>query len=38
VDSEPIAKAATIVRAFIEDYHEKDEEEFVFPRFRKAGS
>ena len=37
VDAEPIAKAATIVRAFIEDYHEKDEEEFVFPRFRKAG-
>ena len=37
VEAEPIAKAATIVRAFIEDYHEKDEEEFVFPRFRKAG-
>ena len=37
VDAEPVAKAATIVRAFIEDYHEKDEEEFVFPRFRKAG-
>jgi hemerythrin-like domain-containing protein len=37
VDAEPVAKAAAIVRAFIEDYHEKDEEEFVFPRFRKAG-
>lgn len=37
VEAEPIAKAATIVRAFIEDYHEKDEEEFVFPRMRKAG-
>ena len=37
VEAEPIAKAATIVRAFIEDYHEKDEEEFVFPRFQKAG-
>ncbi|MGZ6163474.1 MAG: hemerythrin domain-containing protein [Myxococcaceae bacterium] len=37
VEAEPIAKAATIVRAFIEDYHEKDEEEFIFPRFRKAG-
>ena len=37
VEAEPVAKAATIVRAFIEDYHEKDEEEFVFPRFRKAG-
>ncbi len=37
VPAEPIARAATIVRAFIEDYHEKDEEEFIFPRFRKAG-
>ena len=37
LEAEPIAKAATIVRAFIEDYHEKDEEEFIFPRFRKAG-
>jgi hemerythrin-like domain-containing protein len=37
VEAEPIAKGAKIVRAFIEDYHEKDEEEFVFPRFKKAG-
>jgi hemerythrin-like domain-containing protein len=37
VDADPIAKAATIIRAFVEDYHEKDEEELVFPRFRKAG-
>ena len=37
LDAEPIARAATIVRTFVEDYHEKDEEEFVFPRFRKAG-
>ena len=37
LDAEPIGKAATIIRAFIEDYHEKDEEEFIFPRFRKAG-
>jgi hemerythrin-like domain-containing protein len=37
VKAEPVAKAATIIRAFIEDYHEKDEEEFIFPRFRKAG-
>jgi hemerythrin-like domain-containing protein len=29
--------AATIIREFIEDYHEKDEEELVFPRLRKAG-
>jgi hemerythrin-like domain-containing protein len=37
VDAEPVAKSAAIIRAFIEDYHERDEEEFVFPRFRKAG-
>jgi len=37
VPSEQVARAAEIVRAFIEDYHEKDEEEFIFPRFRKAG-
>ncbi|MGE5340394.1 MAG: hemerythrin domain-containing protein [Candidatus Omnitrophota bacterium] len=28
--------AAEIIRSFIEDYHEKLEEDFVFPRFRKA--
>jgi hemerythrin-like domain-containing protein len=32
----PVADAAKIVRAFIEDYHEKLEEDFLFPRFRKA--
>ncbi len=37
VEAEPVVKAATIIRAFIEDYHERDEEEFIFPRFRKAG-
>jgi hemerythrin-like domain-containing protein len=35
--TEPVAHAAQIIRAFIEDYHERDEEEFIFPRFRKAG-
>src|SRR5262245_3007767 len=30
-----ITGAAEIVRAFIEEYHERDEEEFIFPRFRK---
>ncbi|HEY2746106.1 MAG TPA: hemerythrin domain-containing protein [Polyangia bacterium] len=34
--AETLAHAATIVREFIEDYHEKDEEEFIFPRFEKA--
>src|SRR5919201_3681149 len=28
---------ATIIRKFIEEYHEKLEEEHLFPRFRKAG-
>jgi len=33
----PITKAASIIRHFIEDYHEKLEEHFLFPRFEKAG-
>jgi hemerythrin-like domain-containing protein len=32
----PVADVACIVRSFIEDYHEKQEEEFLFPRFKKA--
>ncbi len=32
-----ITNAAEIVRDFIENYHEKSEEEAVFPRFKKAG-
>jgi hemerythrin-like domain-containing protein len=36
VPAETVAHAATIIREFIEDYHEKDEEEFIFPRFEKA--
>jgi hemerythrin-like domain-containing protein len=36
VKPDPVAHAAKIVRAFIEDYHERDEEEFIFPRFQKA--
>ena len=36
VPAETLAHAATIIREFIEDYHEKDEEEFIFPRFEKA--
>jgi hemerythrin-like domain-containing protein len=34
---EPLADSAKIIRDFIEDYHEKLEENFLFPRFRKAG-
>ena len=33
---ETVADAAGIIRAFIEDYHEKLEESFLFPRFRNA--
>lgn len=34
---ESLAGAAKVIREFIEDYHEKLEEDFLFPRFRKAG-
>jgi hemerythrin-like domain-containing protein len=33
---EPIKNSAQIIRSFIEDYHEKLEEEYLFPRFEKA--
>lgn len=32
-----LKKAASLTRRFIEDYHEKLEEEYIFPRFEKAG-
>ena len=32
-----ITKSASITRHFIEDYHEKLEENYLFPRFEKAG-
>ena len=32
-----LARAAGIVHEFIEDYHERNEEQQLFPRFRKAG-
>jgi len=32
-----VADGATIIRTFIEDYHEKLEEDYLFPRFEKAG-
>ncbi len=31
-----VADAARIIRGFIEDYHEKLEEDYLFPRFEKA--
>ncbi len=32
-----LTEAAGLIRRFIEDYHEKLEEDYVFPRFEKAG-
>ena len=32
-----LSRAAGIIRHFIEEYHEKLEEQHLFPRFRKAG-
>jgi hemerythrin-like domain-containing protein len=34
---ETLSKAAEIVRTFIEKYHEKLEEDYLFPQFEKAG-
>src|SRR5690348_17871740 len=36
-DGSVLVSAADIIRRFVEDYHEKLEEDFLFPRFRKAG-
>jgi hypothetical protein len=36
--ADALADAAGIIRHFIEDYHEKLEEDFLFPRFEKAGN
>jgi hemerythrin-like domain-containing protein len=33
---EPLAESAKIIREFVEDYHEKLEENFLFPRFKQA--
>ncbi len=33
---EAVAGAARLVRTFVEDYHEKLEEDYLFPRFQKA--
>ena len=36
-DGAVLVSAADVIRHFVEDYHEKLEEDFLFPRFRKAG-
>jgi hemerythrin-like domain-containing protein len=33
---EAIARAADLVRSFVEEYHEKNEENHLFPRFRQS--
>ncbi|MGO8760449.1 MAG: hemerythrin domain-containing protein [Desulfobaccales bacterium] len=37
VPLEVLREATGIIRRFVEDYHEKDEEEYLFTRFEKAG-
>ena len=36
-DPDVITKSAGLIQRFIEDYHEKLEENYLFPRFEKAG-
>src|SRR5438477_11243916 len=36
IKSELVTNAANIIRSFVEDYHERQEEQFLFPRFEKA--
>src|SRR3954465_12221793 len=31
-----VVSSARLIRSFVEDYHEKLEEDYLFPRFRKA--
>jgi hemerythrin-like domain-containing protein len=38
VNAETLAGAAQLVRRFVEDYHEKLEEDYLFPRFQRAGN
>ena len=35
--TESVTNSARIIRSFIEEYHEKLEEDYLFPRFRKHG-
>ncbi len=37
IDTGVITKSAGLIKSFIEDYHEKLEENYLFPRFEKAG-
>jgi len=37
IPPDTVRNGAMIIRTFIEDYHEKLEEDYLFPRFEKAG-
>ncbi len=37
-DLQTLAESSRIIRSFVEDYHEKLEEDHLFPRFRKKGT
>jgi hemerythrin-like domain-containing protein len=37
-DGTVLTKAAGLIKSFIEDYHEKLEEDHIFPRFEQSGS
>jgi len=37
VDVDVISKSAGLIKRFIEEYHEKLEEDYLFPRFEKSG-
>lgn len=37
VPADAVTGAANLIRHFVEEYHEKLEEDYLFPRFRKAG-
>ncbi len=36
IDPQLLSAAANIIKTFIEEYHEKQEEDFLFPKFEKA--
>jgi len=37
VNPQVLQRTCKLIRSFVEDYHEKQEEEFLFPRFERAG-
>jgi hemerythrin-like domain-containing protein len=37
IDPQVLQRTGKLIRSFVEDYHEKQEEELVFPRFERAG-